>query len=312
MANVFFVPQYIVTGENALAAGGEYMKDFGSRALIVTDDMMVQLGNVGKLTDVLDKNGISYVIYSKVNSEPTHGMVDDGVKIYKEEKCEFLIGLGGGSPMDTAKAIGTVVANGGSIKDYMGRKIEKDMPPVVAIPTTAGTGSEATKVSIITDTDSGVKMNLNDLKLLAKLAIIDPIFTLTAPPSVTAATGVDALCHAIEAYTSKKAFAMSDIFAKEAVKKIFANLYEVYSNGANIEARRENGHSGRWREEIAFSNASVTIVHGMSRPIGALFHVAHGLSQRHASQGLACLISERERQTVSASWLRKSAYSVRE
>ena len=179
--------------------------------------------------------------------------------------------------MDTAKAIGTVVANGGSIKDDMGRKIEKDMPPVVAIPTTAGTGSEATKVSIITDTDSGVKMNLNDLKLLAKLAIIDPIFTLTAPPSVTAATGVDALCHAIEAYTSKKAFAMSDIFAKEAVKKIFANLYEVYSNGANIEARREMAIAAL-EGGIAFSNASVTIVHGMSRPIGALFHVAHGLS----------------------------------
>ena len=253
------------------------MQDYGKKALIVTDDMMVQLGNVGKLTDVLDRNKIEYVIYSKVNSEPTHSMVDTGVEIYKNEGCEFLIGLGGGSPMDTAKAIGAVVANGGSITEYMGKKIEHDLPPVVAIPTTAGTGSEATRVSIITNTDTGVKMLLSDLKLLAKLAIIDPIFTLTAPPSVTAATGVDALCHAIESFTSKKAFAMSDLFAKEAVRKIFANLYEVYSNGSNIEARREMA-TAALEAGVAFSNASVTIVHGMSRPIGALFHVPHGLS----------------------------------
>ena len=179
--------------------------------------------------------------------------------------------------MDSMKAIGAVVSNGGSICDYMGKTIEHELPPTCTIPTTAGTGSEATKVSIITNTKTGVKMLLNDPKLMAKLAVIDPVFTLTAPPAVTAATGVDALTHAIEAYTSVKAFSMSDIYALSAVKRIFSNLYEVYINGTNVEARKEMAIAAL-EAGIAFSNASVTIVHGMSRPIGALFHVPHGLS----------------------------------
>jgi len=204
-------------------------------------------------------------------------MIDEGAKIYKKEGCDFLIGIGGGSPVDSMKAIGAVVANGGSITEYMGKKIENDLPPTCAIPTTAGTGSEATKVSIINNTITNVKMLLNDPKLMARIAVIDPVFTMTAPPEVTAATGVDALTHAIEAYTSVKAFSMSDIFAKSAIKKIFDNIYEVYTNGSNVDARREMANAAL-EAGIAFSNASVTIVHGMSRPIGALFHVPHGLS----------------------------------
>jgi len=238
---------------------------------------MVKLENVKKLTDALDAVNVSYVIYSKVNSEPSHTMVDDGVEIYKNEGCDFLVGIGGGSPMDTAKAIGAVITNGGSIRDYMGKKIENKLPFIVAIPTTAGTGSEATKVSIITNTESNVKMLLSDPKLIADLAIIDPVFTITVPPSVTAATGVDALTHALESYTSKKAFPLSELFSVSAIKKIYQNLYEVYSNGSNIFARR-NMAIASLEAGIAFSNASVHIIHGMSRPIGALFHVPHGLS----------------------------------
>lgn len=277
MANLFSIPQYIFSGENALQMSGQHIKSYGKKALVVTDDMMVKLGNVQKLTDTLDEIGVSYVIYSGINSEPTHSMIDEGVEIYTKEKCEFLIGIGGGSPMDSMKAIGAVVTNGGSICDYMGKVIEHSLPPTIAIPTTAGTGSEATKVSIITNTNTNVKMLLNDPKLMANIAIVDPIFTVTAPPAVTAATGVDALTHAIEAYTSLKAFSMSDIYAVSAIKRIFDNIYEVYSNGSNLQARREMAIASL-EAGIAFSNASVTIVHGMSRPIGAMFHVPHGLS----------------------------------
>ncbi len=277
MANLFSIPQVIISGEKALQMSGQHLKGYGKKALIVTDDMMVQLSNVKKLTDELDEINVSYVIYSDVNTEPTHSMVDQGVKIYKKEKCEFIIGIGGGSPMDTMKAIGAVVTNGGNICDYVGKLIENPLPPLVAIPTTAGTGSEATKVSIITNTNTDVKMLLNNSKLIPNLAIVDPVFTLTVPPAVTAATGVDALTHAIEAYTSLKAFSMSDIYAISAVKRIFDNIYEVYANGSNVQARREMAIASL-EAGIAFSNASVTVVHGMSRPIGAMFHIPHGLS----------------------------------
>lgn len=277
MANLFFTPQYIIAGENALDMAKDHLKSFGKKALIVTDEMMVKLGNVKKLTDVLDGVNVSYVVYPGINSEPTHTMIDEGVEIYKSEGCDFLIGIGGGSPMDSMKAIGAVVANGGSICDYMGKKLENDLPPMCTIPTTAGTGSEATKVSIISNTNAGVKMLLMDPKMMATLAIVDPVFTLTAPKGVTAATGVDALTHAMEAYTSKKAFSISDIYALSAIRRIFNNLYEAYENGSNVKARNEMAIAAL-EGGIAFSNASVTIIHGMSRPIGALFHVPHGLS----------------------------------
>jgi alcohol dehydrogenase class IV len=277
MANLFFVPQQIITGENAVSMSMELIVSYGKKALIVTDDAMIKFGNVSKLTDELDNVGISYEIFSGINCEPTHTHIDKGVERYKAAECDFLIAIGGGSPIDAMKAIGAVVANGGSITEYLGKKIEENTPPTVAIPTTAGTGSEATKVSIITNTDTGVKMLLSDPKLMSNLAVVDPVFTLTAPPNVTAATGIDALTHAIEAYTSLKASPMTDLFAVSAVAKIFDNLYEAFAHGDNIKARREMA-TAALEAGIAFSNASVTVIHGMSRPIGALFHVAHGQS----------------------------------
>ncbi len=277
MANLFSIPQYIITGENAVQKSMEHIMTFGKKALIVTDHAMVRFGNVRKLTDELDKDGLQYSIYAEINSEPTHIMIDRGVEIYKEEECDFLIGIGGGSPLDAMKAIGAVYANGGKIADYIGKRIEKELPPTCAIPTTAGTGSEATKVSIITNTETGVKMLLIDPKLMANLAVVDPVFTLTVPPEITVATGIDALTHAIEAYTSVKAFSMSDIYALSAVRKIYDNINEAFINGKNVQARSEMA-TAALEAGIAFSNASVTIVHGMSRPIGALFHVPHGQS----------------------------------
>ena len=185
--------------------------------------------------------------------------------------------LGGGSPIDSMKAIGSLAAKGGKISDYMGKVIDVPMPPMAAVPTTAGTGSEATQFTIITDTEKDIKMLLKGKVLMPDLAVIDPQFTMTAPPGITAATGLDALCHAIEAYTSRKAQTLSDTFAVSAVKRIMKYLPVAYTSGKNEKARVEMSVAAL-EAGIAFNNASVTLIHGMSRPIGALFHVAHGLS----------------------------------
>lgn len=277
MANLFTIPGKILAGEGALELSAPYMKSFGRRALIVTDEMMEKLGNLKRVTDVLDQSQVAYAVYTGINGEPTDVMIEKGAGIYRAAGCDFMIGLGGGSPMDSMKAIGAVVSGGGAITDYMGKVIETALPPAVAIPTTAGTGSEATQFTIITDTKNDVKMLLKGPALMPVLAVIDPVFTATAPPAVTAATGIDALCHAIEAYTSLKAFPLADTFAVSAIKRIFGNLKRAYDNGGDMEARAEMALAAL-EAGVSFSNSSVTIVHGMSRPIGALYHVPHGLS----------------------------------
>lgn len=277
MAREFIVPGQIITGSGALTMAEETLKGLGKKALIVTDKVMIQLGNCAKVETALKNQGIDYAIYSEIVGEPTDTMIENGLKVYKENGCDFLVALGGGSPIDSMKAIGSLVVNGGNISDYMGKVIDVEMPPLVAIPTTAGTGSEATQFTIITDTKKDIKMLLKGKVLMPKLAIIDPQFTMTAPPKITAATGLDALCHAVEAYTSRKAQTLSDSFAMSAVKRIFKSLPVAFKDGKNEEARIQVSVAAL-EAGIAFNNASVTIIHGMSRPIGALFHVAHGLS----------------------------------
>ena len=277
MAREFIVPGQIITGSGALNMAEETLKGRGKKALIVTDKVMIQLGNCAKVEAALKNQGVDYAIYSEIVGEPTDVMIENGLKAYKEEGCDFLVALGGGSPIDSMKAIGSLVVNGGNISDYMGKIIDVEMPPLVAIPTTAGTGSEATQFTIITDTKKDIKMLLKGKVLMPSLAIIDPQFTMTAPPKITAATGLDALCHAVEAYTSRKAQTLSDTFAMSAVKRIFKYLPVAFKDGKNEEARVQMSVAAL-EAGIAFNNASVTIIHGMSRPIGALFHVAHGLS----------------------------------
>jgi len=204
-------------------------------------------------------------------------MVYQGFEVYESTKCDFLIAIGGGSPIDAAKAIGAIKVHPGKLADYVGQELRNPLPQLVAIPTTAGTGSEATQFTIIADTQNDVKMLLKGAVLLPALAIIDPELTATTPPKVTAATGIDALTHAIEAYTSIKAQPLSDIFALSACKRIFANLRQVYRDGSDLTARNQMALASL-EAGIAFNNSSVAIVHGMSRPIGALFHVPHGIS----------------------------------
>ena len=205
MAKEFIVPGQIITGTGALAMAESTLARFGRKAMIVTDKVMVELGNCAKVETALKNQGIDYSVYSEIAGEPTDIMIENGLKQYREEGCDFLIALGGGSPIDSMKAIGSLVKNGGNISDYMGKVIDVEMPPMAAIPTTAGTGSEATQFTIITDTKKDVKMLLKGKSLMPALAVSDPQFTMTAPPKITAATGLDALCHAIEAYTSKQA-----------------------------------------------------------------------------------------------------------
>lgn len=277
MSNVFLVPSKIVTGLGAVKQIGDHIQDKGKKALIVTDKFMVQFKNVAKLTEVLDASNIEYYVYDGVNSEPTDKMVEEGVRLYREQNCDFLIALGGGSPIDTAKAIGFMTNNSGKISNYMKKLINTEVPYLAAIPTTAGTGSEATQFTIIADTENDVKMLLAGPSLLPALAIVDPTFTMTAPQKVTVATGIDALTHAIEAYTSRKAQPLSDIFALSAIKRIHKNLPICFADGKNEDARLQMS-LGAHEAGIAFNNASVTLVHGMSRPIGAIFHIAHGVS----------------------------------
>lgn len=277
MAREFIVPGQMVTGSGALESVTSVLSNFGKKALLVTDAIMVKLGNAKKVEDALKKANVDYVIYDQISGEPTDTMIEGGLKLYKESNCDFLVALGGGSPIDSMKAIASLVEKGGSISDFMGKVINSKVPPMVAIPTTAGTGSEATQFTIITDTKKNIKMLLKGKVLIPTLAIIDPQFTMTAPPKITAATGLDALCHAVESFTSRKAQTLSDTFALSATKRIFKYLPIAFKDGKNEEARIQMSVAAL-EAGIAFNNASVTLIHGMSRPIGALFHVAHGLS----------------------------------
>lgn len=277
MAREFIVPGQMITGSGALDMAQATLGTLGKKAMIVTDKVMIDLGNCAKVENALKSQNVEYTIYSEISGEPTDKMIAKGLEQYYAEKCDFMVALGGGSPIDSMKAIGSLVKNGGNISDYMGKVIDVEMPPMVAIPTTAGTGSEATQFTIITDTEKDIKMLLKGKCLIPSLAIIDPQFTMTAPPKITAATGLDALCHAVEAYTSRKAQTLSDTFAMSAVKRIFKYLPVAFHDGKNEEARVQMSVAAL-EAGIAFNNASVTLIHGMSRPIGALFHVAHGLS----------------------------------
>lgn len=277
MGYTFMVPAKIISGENVIAELGSHIEGKGTKALIVTDEFMVKFGNVAKVEAALKAADIPYVVYAGANTEPTDKIVEGGLEVYRSEKCDFIIALGGGSPIDTAKAIGFMSVAEGKISDYMHVNIDMPVPYLVAIPTTAGTGSEVTKNTIISDTANNVKMLLGGPSIIPALAVVDPTFTMTAPPSVTANTGLDALCHAIEAYTSRKAQPLTDTFALSAIKKIHKYLPICYKDGKNVEARLAMSLAAT-EAGIAFNNSSVTIVHGMSRPIGALFHIPHGLS----------------------------------
>jgi alcohol dehydrogenase class IV len=275
----FRVPSTIHFGFDSVNEAGIEARHLGAqKALLITDKVLASTGTIAPVIDALKNAGVETVIYDGVNSEPTTAHVLDGLSILQERGCDILIACGGGSPIDVAKAVRVLATNHGSIEDYIGfNKIAKPGFPLIAIPTTAGTGSEATMVTIITDTTRDVKMLIGSPYLLPTVALVDPNLTLKMPRGLTAATGLDALTHAIEAYVSIKAQPMTDIVALSAIKKISRYLPQAWANAENLTARAET-MLGALQAGIAFSNSSVALVHGMSRPIGANFHVPHGVS----------------------------------
>lgn len=277
MSKEFLIPSRIITGENAIQSSIKYLSKMGKKALIVTGKTVVTLESFKLLTYLLDDSDIKYSVFTGITGEPTDLMINEGLKVYRENKCDFLIGIGGGSPIDSMKAIAVLDALGGDISDYIGKEICGDLPPMAAFPTTAGTGSEATKFTVITDTKKNIKMLLSGESLIPDLAVVDFSLTFTSPKSITASTGLDALTHAVESYTSKKAQPLTDAVSISAIKRIFRYLTVAYENGEDVKARYEMSIAAL-EAGIAINNASVTIVHGMSRPIGALFHIPHGMS----------------------------------
>lgn len=273
----FVIPNHTVVGTNVLGEAAPLLKKMGNKAFIVTGRHVAVSDMMKQLTALLDENGIGCVIFDGITGEPTDTMIENGVEMLKSSGCDFIIGIGGGSPLDSAKAIAAMTVNEGSIADYNGKEITGEILPLAAIPTTAGTGSEATKFTVITDSEKGIKMLLKGDVLVPKLAIVDSSFTVGAPKSVTSATGLDALTHAVEAYTSRKAFSMTDTLAVSAVKRIMKYLPIAYKEPDNSLAREQMSIAAL-EAGICINNSSVTIVHGMSRPIGALFHVPHGMS----------------------------------
>ena len=274
----FLTPPMIYYGIGTLESACDKLAKIGNKPLVITDKIMTDIGYADRVVNYLKKQMLEISLFNEVNTEPTDHYVDKGTNLFKENHCDFVIALGGGSPIDTAKAISLMVSNPGEIQDYMGLgKVKQNGPPIVAIPTTSGTGSEVTQFTIITDTKKDVKMLIGSEYLIPKIAINDPALTMSVPPNITAATGIDALTHAIEAYTSRRHQPLADIFALSSIKRISKYLRRAWANGDDEEARSEMMLAAM-EAGIAFNNSSVTIVHGMSRPLGALFHVPHGIS----------------------------------
>lgn len=279
MSHQISLPRYVEIGKGATQKLPDLLKKIGSSApFIVSDQVMLTLGCVDQLTDILKQQNISCKVFTQTVPEPTADSIMNGVAVLKQGHYDCVIALGGGSVIDSAKAIAMLGCLGGKIQDYkFPYKIDQSGLPIIAIPTTAGTGSECTAVTIITDEVTQEKMLCMGDGLLPIATIIDYSFTITVPKRTTADTGIDALTHAIESYVSKKANLFSDQQALSAMRLIGSNLLKAYHDGTNEKAREEM-LLGAMLAGMAFSNASVALVHGMSRPIGAFFHVPHGLS----------------------------------
>ena len=279
MSHRIVLPRLMEVGAGASGQLARVLQELGcSRPLIVTDRMMVELGYVARIAGQLEEAGIASQCFADTLPEPTAASIRAGVEMVRQGDFDSIVALGGGSPIDSAKAIGILGKFGGEMRDYrFPRDVSEAGLPLIAIPTTAGTGSEATRFTIITDETSDEKMLCAGLGFMPIAALIDYELTLSLPPRVTADTGIDALTHAIEAYVSRKASLYSDSQALEAMRLLAPNLRTAFHEPGN-RAAREAMMLGATLAGIAFSNASVALVHGMSRPIGAFFHVPHGLS----------------------------------
>ena len=272
-------PAVVHVGRGALSRLPETLRDLGAeRALLVTDRVMRASAWMDRLIGLADEARVELTITGDLEGEPTTRDVDAALAVLRAARAQVVIGFGGGSALDTAKSAAMLASNGGGLPDYEGyEQVPCAAIPVIAIPTTAGTGSEVTRGVAVTDSERNVKMLLMSARLVPAAAIVDPEPTLTMPKSVTASTGLDAFTHALEAYVSKRRQPLTDALALDAMERIAGYLARAYRTPDDTEAREQMSiaslHAG-----MAFHNASVALVHGMSRPIGAYFHVPHGLS----------------------------------
>lgn len=275
---IYYVPSINLMGAGCLNDLGATVNDLGfKKAFVVTDNFLMSNGIANKVLNVLEGAGIAYEVYSEVVPNPTCKNVHDGLERLKGTDCDFLVSIGGGSPQDTAKAIGILATNGGHIKEYEGVNLSKNKSlPIVAVNTTAGTSSEVTINYVVTDEERHVKMVMVDKNSLATVTVNDPELMVEKPASLTAATGMDALTHAIETIVTPGAYPVSDATALAAVKIIFDYLPRAVENGHDIEAREQMVYAV-FLGGIAFSNAGLGNVHAMAHQLGGIYNLPHGV-----------------------------------
>ena len=279
MSNVFYMPAMTLMGKGAIKNLGTELQSRGFKnALVVTDKDLVELKLVDHLTNELEKFGITYSIFDGVKPNPTEQNIEDGLALLKAKECDFVVSFGGGSPHDCAKGIALVAANGGHIRDYSKgvHLSKKPQLPLVTVNTTAGTASEMTVFAIITDTKGETKYPVVDKNILPTIAVNDSELMVAMPKFLTAATGMDALTHAVEAYVSTIATPVTDASAIKAIELIAQNLEAAVENGLNSEARDAMQY-GEYLAGMAFSNASLGYVHSMAHQLGGVYDLPHGL-----------------------------------
>lgn len=276
--SIYYIPPINLVGKGCLAEAKEPIKSLGAKkAFVVSDKFLTSNGTVKKVTDLLDEIGVGYIVYDDVKPNPTVTNVNNGLEILKKEQCDIVITIGGGSPQDCGKAISILATNGGTTKDYEGvNKTTKKCLPIVAISTTAGTSAEVTINYVITDEERHVKMIMVDTNSLATITVNDPELMLSKPAPLTAATGMDALTHAIEAVVAKGAYDVTDSTALYAIKQIFDFLPRAVKDGSDIEAREQMCYAC-FLNGIAFSNAGLGNVHAMAHQLGGLYDLPHGV-----------------------------------
>lgn len=279
MPTSFNIPSTVISGAGASAELGALVQRLGAhRVLLVTDRFLVGNRVVERFVDHLQRAGIVAHVFADVQPDPTVGNVQAGLAMLRQIEADMIVAVGGGSPIDAAKAISVLATNPEPLSQYAGyHKIPRAGVPLIAIPTTAGTGSEMTKVAVITDTERDVKMMILDAHLVPTAALVDFELSMSMPPALTANVGVDTLTHGIEAYVSRKANALTDPIALSCIRLVAGNLETAWHQPDDRTAR-ENMALAACQGGMAFANSSVCLVHGMSRPLGAVFHLAHGLS----------------------------------
>lgn len=278
MSTTFFMPSLNLMGEGCIDEAINYIKSQGfKQGLIVSDTVLNEIGVVKNFTDLLDNVAVKSVVFDRAQPNPTVGNVNDGLALLAQHQCDFVVSLGGGSPHDCAKGIALVATNGGKVSDYEGvDQSAKPQLPLIAINTTAGTASEMTRFAIITDEVRHVKMAIVDKHTTPVLSVNDPSLMIGMPQSLTAATGMDALTHAVEAYVSTAATPITDAVALKAIELIQAYLPTAVSNGEDIQAREKMAYA-QFMAGMAFNNASLGYVHAMAHQLGGFYDLPHGV-----------------------------------